>query len=382
METLTAGRVKTIKLPGRYAAGVPGLYLVVTPSGTKNWVQRIVIDGKRRDRGLGSVNAVSLKQARTKALENRDAVAEGYDPWAAEKRAKDMPSFRGVADMTIALNEPRWRHPKTAPQFRRALEMFAYPVFGAVRVDRDTRSQVLAVLTPIWIERPTVAKKLRQRLRQIFSLALAHGWIETNPAGEMIDAALPRQRAGAHFRGLDYREAPAALTAVDASSASPTARLCFRFMVLTAARSGEARGARWDEIDMDARTWTIPATRMKAGIEHRIPLSGAAYSVLTDARALDNASGYIFPSVRNGEAMTDRTLAQVLRVTGLVEQTTLHGFRTTFKTWTMEQTDTPWAVGEAALAHTIGNSVEAAYARTDLFERRRELMQAWADYVT
>lgn len=382
METLTAGRVKTIKLPGRYAAGVPGLYLVVTPSQTKNWVQRIVIDGKRRDRGLGSVKIVSLKQARTKALENRDAVAEGYDPWTAEKRAKDMPTFRKCADMTIAMNEPRWRHPKTVLQFRRALETYAYPVLGDVRIDRLTRGQVLAVLTPIWIERPTVAKKLRQRIRQIFALALAHGWIETNPAGEMIDAALPRQRAGAHFRGLDYREAPAALSAVDASSAPTTARLCFRFMVLTAARSGEARGARWDEVDMNARTWTIPAARMKGGIEHRVPLSGAAYSALNDARALDNGSGYVFPSARNGEAMTGETLAQVLRVTGLVEDTTLHGFRTTFKTWTMEQTDTPWAVGEAALAHALGNSTEQAYARSDLFERRRELMQRWADYLT
>ena len=378
MDTLTAGRVKTIKLPGRYSAGVPGLYLVVTPSGTKNWVQRIVIDGKRRDRGLGSVKIVSLKQARVKALENRDAVAEGRNPWVT---APLMPTFRECADMTIAMNEPRWRHPKTVLQFRRALETYAYPVLGDVRIDRLDRGQVLAVLTPIWITKPTVAKKLRQRLRQIVALALAHGWIETNPAGEMIDAALPRQRVGSHFRGLDYRKAPAALAAVDASSAPTTARLCFRFMVLTAARSGEARGATWDEVDMNARTWTIPAARMKGGVEHRVPLSDAAYSVITDARALDNGSGYVFPSARAGEAMTGETLAQVLRVTGLVELTTLHGLRTTFRTWTLEQTDSPWAVSEAALAHALGNSTEQAYARSDLFDRRRELMQAWADYI-
>ena len=174
-----------------------------------------------------------------------------------------------------------------------------------------------------------------------------------------------------------------ALETVDASNASPASKLCLRFLVLTAARSGEARAATWDEIDRDAATWTIPGERMKAGAEHRVPLSGQALDVLARAGALDDGSGLVFPSpLRQGEALSDMTLTKVLKVAGLHDQATVHGMRTSFKTWTMEQTGTPWAVGEAALAHQLGGGVEQAYARSDLFDLRRVLMQQWADYLT
>ncbi len=213
--------------------------------------------------------------------------------------------------------------------------------------------------------------------------AFSHDFTETNPAGEVIDGALPpMSKVKAHFRSLPYQEVGTALKTVDASQASLSAKLCFRFLVLTAARSGEARAATWDEIDMQAQVWRIPSERMKASVEHRVPLSVQALDVLAQAYTLRDESGLVFPSpLKAGSPMSDMTLTKVLRSTGLAERATVHGFRSSFKNWTLEQTETPWAVSEAALAHTLGNSTEQAYARSDLFERRQTLMQQWADYL-
>ena len=208
--------------------------------------------------------------------------------------------------------------------------------------------------------------------------------METNPAGEAIDGALPPMpKVKAHLRALPYPEVRAALKVVEDSQASLAAKLCFRFLVLTAARSGEARGASWDEIDLQGKVWRLPAQRMKAGMEHRVPLSQQALDVLSETSALRDESDLVFPSpLKEGAPMSDMTLTKVLRSVGLAERATVHGFRSSFKSWTLEQTDIPWAVSEAALAHTLGNSTEQAYARSDLFERRRALMQQWADYLT
>ena len=238
------------------------------------------------------------------------------------------------------------------------------------------------MLKPVFKSKPSLARKLRQRIRQIFAAAMASDYIDLNPAGEVIDAGLPRTPAvAAHFRALPYQDVSDVLRRVEVSQARLASRLCFRFLVLTAARSGEARGARWEEIDLVGRTWAIPASRMKAGREHRVPLSDAAVEVLRRAQDLTDDSGLVFPSTR-GRELSDMTLTKLLRDNGLAEKTTVHGFRTSFKTWLMETTDTSWAVGEAALAHTLGNSTEAAYARSDLFEKRRRLMQRWTDYLT
>ena len=221
-------------------------------------------------------------------------------------------------------------------------------------------------------------------MRTVFRWAMAHGLMETNPAGEAIDGALPPMpKVKAHLRALPYQEVRSALEAVETSRASVSTKLCFRFLVLTAALSGEARGAAWDEIDLQERVWRIPSERMKAGMEHRVPLSRQALNVLGEASVLRDESGLVFPSpMKPGSPMSDMTLTKVLRSTGLAERATVHGFRSSFKNWALEQTDTPWAVSEAALAHVLGNSTEQAYARSDLFERRRTLMQQWADYLT
>ena len=381
MAQLTATKVKNLKKPGRYGDG-NGLYLVVRPTGTKAWVQRIAIDGRRRDLGLGGFPLISLAMAREKAFANRLDVAKGLDP-LTDKRKVELPSFRESTEKYISANQPRWRHWKTPANWMQSLERYVFPVFGGMRVDRIERGHVLQVLEPIWTTKPAIARKVRQRIRAVFGYAMAHGFIEFNPGGEAIDAALPPMPAvKAHFRALPYQEVAEALKIIDASKASIAAKSCLRFLILTASRSGEARGALWDEIESNAATWIIPGSRMKAGIEHRVPLSDEALEVLKEVYPLRDDSGLVFPSpMRPGKPLSDMTLTKILRDTGLAKRATVHGFRTSFKTWCMEMTDTPWAVGEAALAHALGNSTEAAYARSDLFERRRNLMNQWADFL-
>ena len=379
---LSATRVKALKEPGRYSDG-GGLHLYIRKAGRKSWVLRITIDGRRRDIGLGGFPAASLAKAREKAADNRAAVVEGRDP-LADKRALATPSFREAACAVHEANKPRWRNAKHSESWMQTLERHAMPTLGSTPVDRIDRGDVLRVLTPIWTTRPETARRVRQRMRTVFRWAMAHGFIENNPAGEAIDGALPPMpKVKAHLRSLPYQEAGSALETVEASQASLSAKLCFWFLVLTAARSGEARGATWDEIDLHDQVWRIPPERMKAGVEHRVPLSGQTIELVGKASALRDDSGLVFPSpLKPGSPMSDMTLTKVLRSAGLAERATVHGFRSSFKNWALEQTDTPWAVSEAALAHVLGNSTEQAYARSDLFERRRTLMQQWADYLT
>ena len=378
---LSATRVRALKEPGRYSDG-GGLHLFISKAGRKSWVHRITIDGRRRDIGLGGFPSVSLAQARASAAANRATVAGGRDP-LADRRSPAMPTFKEAAHAVHEANRPRWRNSKHAANWMGSLERHAMPILGGTPIDRIGRADVLRVLTPIWTTRPETARRVRQRMRTVFRWAMAHGFAEANPAGEVIDGALPPMpKVRAHFRSLPYQEVGSALETVEASQASVAAKLCFRFLVLTAARSGEARGATWDEVDVVGQVWRISSERMKAGVEQRVPLSSRAIEVLSKASALRDESGLVFPSpLKPGVPMSDMTLTKVLRSTGLAERATIHGFRSSFKNWTLEQTETPWAVSEAALAHTLGNSTEQAYARSDLFERRRSLMQLWADYI-
>ena len=378
---LSATRVKALRDPGRYSDG-DGLHLFINKKGRKSWVHRITVGGRRRDIGLGGYPTVSLAQARMRASDNREAISNGRDP-VADKRRPSTPTFREAAHAVHEANKPRWRNGSHTRAWIQTLERHAFPKIGSKPIDTISRTDVLAVLTPIWSSRPETARRVRQRMRTIFRWAMANELIEANPAGEAIDGALPSMpKVKAHLRALPYQEVGSALKTVDVSQTSPASKHCLKFLVLTAARSGEARGATWDEINLDGATWTIPGSRMKAGTEHRVPLSDQALDVLMLARELEDGSGLCFPSpLRPGRMLSDMTLTKILRSTDLADRATVHGFRTSFKTWTMEQTDTPWAVGEAALAHQLGGSVEQAYARSDLFDRRRMLMQQWADYL-
>ena len=382
MENLTAAKVKSLWKPGRYGDGGT-LFLYITPGGSKSWIQRLTINGRRRDIGLGGCPLVSLREARDKAFENRKLARAGGDPLASKQRAR-MPTFRQAAQSTFEANKPRWRNAKVASNWMQQLERHAFKRIGDLPVDQVRRDDVLAVLTPIWTEKPETARRVRRCIKATLRWCQAHGHIEHNMAGEAIDGALPSMRPiSQHLRALPYQEAQGALGIVEGSEASQSVKLCFRFLVLTAARSGEARGAKWDEIDFEGQEWRIPGSRMKSGVEHRVPLSPPAMDVLLLARSLDNGSGLIFPSPsRQGKELSDMALTKVLRDNGLAERTTVHGLRSTFRVWASEQTDADHAVMELSLAHTVGSAVEQAYARSDLLAKRRELLGKWGAYLT
>ena len=381
---LTAAEIKHLTGPGRHADG-QGLYLNISKGGTRSWVHRVVVDGRRRDIGLGGFPAVGLAEARRKAEANRRVIGAGGDPVQDKRQSRAIPTFREATTKCHANLLPTWRNPDHGRYWLASLELHALPAIGAMRVDTVTTADVLDVLSPIWTAKPVTASRVRQRCRQVFKWAQARGYIGVNPAGEAIDGGLPRQRHKPdHHKTLGYDQIASLYADVrDAEAISKGARLCLQWVVLTACRSGEARGATWDEISDDGTMWTIPGSRMKAGVEHRVPLSDEARQVLKQAQALDDGSGYLFPSiVRLGRPLSDDALPSVLRRTGWADKTTTHGLRAAFRTWALECTSVPWAVAEMALAHRVGNSVAQAYVRGDLFERRAALMQDWSEYVT
>ena len=370
---LTAARVRTEKRPGRYHDG-QGLYLQVDPSSARRWLQRVVIRGKRTDLGLGGWPLVSLNAAREKALENRRTARSGGDP-RTEKR--DVPTFAEAAAEVVEFNRPTWKNAKHAAQWTSTLSTYVFPHFGSRLVSEVSGSDVMKALTLIWTAKPETARRARQRIGAVMKWAIANNYRLDNPAGDAIESVLPKtSRTQAHRAALHYTAVPAAMRAVRASKAS--SKLCLEFQVLTASRPGEARQAQWSEVDADTRTWTIPSERMKADREHRVPLSTQTMEILAEARSLDDGSGLVFPS-RSGRPLSDMTHRKLLMTLGI--DCVPHGFRSSFRDWAAEMTDAPHAVMEAALAHVVGNSTEAAYFRSDLFDRRRTLMTQWADYL-
>ena len=374
---LSAARVRTEKRVGRHADG-NGLYLVVEPSGNKRWIQRLTIRGRRTDLGLGGWPLVSLAEARERAIENRKTARSGGDP-LAEKRNASVPTFSEAADRVIALNAPTWRHPKTEVQWRSSLKTYAYPYLADVPVDEIDGADVLAALAPIWTAKPETARRVRRRVSAIIKWAVASGYRYDNPAGDALSQVLPKTpKVGRHFKAIHYLAVPEALKSIRSSRSLAASRLCLTFQVLTASRPGEARNAQWSEVDVGSRTWTIPSERMKADREHRVPLSERVMEILAEARNLDDGSGLVFPS-RSGRPLSDMTHRKLLMTLGI--DCVPHGFRSSFRDWAAEQTDAPHAVMEAALAHTVPNATEAAYFRSDLFDKRRELMSQWAEYL-
>ena len=265
MGKLTTTIIKALAAAGRYGDGGT-LFLSIAPGGSKSWVQRVTIDGHRRDIGLGGWPVVSLAKARQRAFANRVAIADGLDP-LAEKRKTRTPTFRHAAEQTFEANKPRWRNPKVESNWMQQLERHAFARLGDIPVNQIGREDVLAVLTPIWTTKPETARRVRRTIKATLRWCQAHGFVEHNAAGEAIAGALPAMAAvKQHFRALPYAEVPEALQVVEGSRASPAVRLCLRFLILTAARSGEARGATWTEIDTEVREWRIPADRMKGRV--------------------------------------------------------------------------------------------------------------------
>ena len=360
----------------RRRAGGFGLSLLVKPSSTgrtaKSWSQRIRLAGSATNLGLGSFPAVTLSNARGKALANARAVAEGRDP-----RGSGIPTFAEAAEKTIELQRGSWKGDKTERLWNSRLAKYALPKFGGLRVDQVTVADVLAVIGPIWQSHAETATKLRQILSVIFRWSIAHSYRTDDPA-HAVAAILPKQTGSRnHYAATPYAKVRDAIAKVRDAEACQTAKLALEFVILTAVRSGEARGARWDEIDLEAALWTIPADRMKAGRAFRIPLSGAALELLKAADSYRDASGLIFPSA-NGRVMRDGALSGLLRDAGVAG--TVHGFRSSFRDWCSEKGQ-PRELAELSLAHSIGNAVEQSYARSDLLNKRRELMEQWATHI-
>ena len=374
---LSAAFVRTAP-PGRHADG-NGLFLYVKPERTRSWIQRLVIRGRRRELGLGAVALVSLAEARELALANRKLARSGGDPMADKRRVQGVPTFAEAARSVVEQKRDGWRGPRHAHDWLRSLERYAFPRIGKRPISEVNSADVLEILTPIWHKKAETARAVRQRVRMVLEWSIAMNLRSDNPCDRLGPVLGSQNDIVTHRLALPHGEVAAAVETVRTSgSAAPAVRLAFEFLVLTAARSAEVRLATWDELDVVGRVWTIAAERMKAKREHRVPLCGRAVEVLEAARAVGDGSGLVFP-MRSGRSIAGSTLPKMLKYHGIVA--VAHGFRSSFRDWAAEKTDHPREVIEAALAHVVQNKVEAAYARSDLFERRRRLMDDWAAYL-
>lgn len=379
MGKLTAVGVKNAK-PGRHADG-DGLYLVVKPTGSRAWMLRVQSNGRRRDFGLGSVATVSLAEARAKSQELRKLTREGGDPVIERQRKKvSIPTFGEAAEACHGEMKDGWRNTKHAAQWIQTLRTYAFPSMAAVRVDQIGSPLVRDALAPIWLAKPETAKRVHQRIGSVLDYSQSKGWRQSDTPTRSVLKGLPRQKShDRHFAAMPFGDLPAFMARLGSQSHT-IGRIALMFTILTAARSGEVRGAIWSEIDLDAKLWTIPADRMKAHREHIVPLNAPALALLAEVEPLaaGKPGNPVFPGIRGGP-ISDMTLSKVLRDANL--PFTVHGFRSSFRDWAAEETEVPGEVVEKALAHTISNKVEAAYRRTDFLARRTKLMGDWAAFA-
>ena len=410
MGSLTAAKVRELSESGRYGDG-GGLYLSIAKAGSKSWVMRLRIEGKRTDKGLGGFPSVSLTEARKVADANRVAVEEGRNPWSDDERdrmerAQDldrMPTFNEATRKVHAAKLPGFSSAKHGDNWIQMLERHVLPVFGDTPVNEIRPREVKDFFERLGPTLTETARRLRFRMREIFDDCIESEYITVNPAGDGIRASVKRWSSHhkvQHFKALPYQQVPGVVDIILYSQGMRETRLALAFVVLTAARSGEVRGARWDEIDLDARTWSIPPERMKSDRPHVVPLSIEAHLLLQDAKEAikkreksekrrpdyDSSfesdpmpdAGLIFPH-SSGKPLSDAALSLRARKDKL--GCTPHGFRSSFRDWATAQGKWQWEAIELCLAHKVGNSVAQAYFRDDLLEQRRPIMEAWADYV-
>lgn len=377
---LTDRTCKATKGPKLLSDG-GGLYLNVGKSNSRSWSFIWRKGGKRNEMGLGGYPSVSLSRARSLAAEYRTAVAAGRNP--IEERKKDaVPSFGDCADQFIASMESQWKNKKHRAQWHMTLEEYAAPIRQKSVADIDT-DDVLKVLKPIWETKPETASRLRGRIERVLDFAKARGWrMGENPAlwrGHLRHILPARSKLSrGHHEAMPYKDIPELVERLHALEAMAARAL--EFLILTAARSGEVREARWDEFDLNAKLWSIPGERMKTGHPHRVPLSQAAVGILSDLNG-KRVSEYVFPGQKPGRPMSNMAYAMLMRRHKLGHYT-VHGFRSSFRDWVGDETSFPREIAEHALAHQVGGEVERAYRRSDALEKRRELMGAWAEFCT
>lgn len=384
LNKLTTRKVSSLKEPGRHSDG-GGLYLRITPNGGRSWQFMTAVGGKRVEIGLGAESAIGLGAVRKLAVKMREAVALGQDPRKVLEppvAAKRVPTFKEFADDYISSVEAGWKNTTHRKQWRNSLDQHAKAISDA-KVDEVTTDDVLRILHPIWLSVPETASRVRARIERILDAAKARGHLRrdyANPARLKghLDHLLPRQRGmtRGHHKALPYKDAAKFMEELRQRKA-PAAR-CLEFTILTAARSGEALGTTWQEIDFDQRLWRVPEARMKAGVEHVVPLSDAAVAILETLKPVEpNSAGKVFAV--DGAARSNMAMAMLLRRMGYA--ITTHGFRSTFRDWAGDCTNYPREIVEAALAHTLQNKAEKAYRRGTAVERRRMLMGEWAKYL-
>lgn len=373
MGQLSARFVKTVTRPGKYGDR-DGLMLRVAPGGSKQWIWRGTVRGRRVDLGLGAVRYVTLREARQTAFEYRKASRSGLDPRTLRRDA--VPTVAEALEAVIATRRDSWKKgSQSEREWRRTVSTYAARLTRQP-VDQVTTGDILDTLTPIWSSKAVTAERLRNRLSVVMQWAITKGYRADDPASNAVTAALPKHNGPKrHYAALPHSEVAAALRTVRDSGTWIGHVLLLEFIAITATRVSEARLIIWAEVDLDAALWTIPAARMKAGREHRVPLSSAALNVLREARRLSGGDGLIFPSSRGGEIHRS-TPSLVMRE--LQFAATPHGFRSSFRDWCGE-TEVPREVAEHCLAHVVGG-VEGAYARSDLLDRRRPIMEAWGAY--
>lgn len=384
LNKLSPRKVATISEPGRHSDG-GNLYLVVGPGASKRWAFIYRWRGKQREMGLGSVLRVSLAHARRKAAECRALLGDHVDPITHFGRARDVPLFGTFADEIIADLAPQWRNPKTPDQWRSTLQNDAAALLG-LPVDAIETDDVLKVLKPIWQEKHETARRLRGRIERILDAAAARGFrSEANPArwkGHLKELLPSKSKIeGAHFASLDYRDLPDFMTRL--AQRKGMSAIALAFLIHTASRSGEVRGANWGEIDFNEAIWTIPAERMKAGRIHRVPLTPAALTILKSVQIEEEPlpGALVFPGAK-GRPLSDMSLSAVLRRMRIPKSSaTVHGFRSSFRDWAGDESHYPREVAEAALAHIVGDQTERAYRRQDALEKRRGLMGEWSAFL-
>lgn len=379
MGNLTKDQVRDLSTPGRYSDG-DGLILKIGPSGGKSWILRVQVNGRRRDIGLGDSRDLSLRAARAAAADLRKLARAGIDP--LEERRKEIvviPTFKEATKKVHAELLKGWKNGKHTDQWLTTVEKYAYPKLGGLRVDQIEGPLVRDVLAEIWLDKPETARRLKQRIGTVLDWCYAKGFRPTEAPMRSISKGLPRQpRKTGHHAAMAYADLPAFLARLR-SKPFNVGRLALEALIFTAARSGEIRGARWSELNEAFTIWTVPAERMKAGVAHSVPLSRQATDVFRQAaRIRIKDCDLVFPGQISRSPLSDMTLLEILR--GMAVPATVHGFRSTFRDWVADETEYPREVAEAALAHTLENKVEAAYRRTDFFQKRRKLMDDWAAY--
>ncbi|MPR11505.1 tyrosine-type recombinase/integrase [Microvirga tunisiensis] len=377
LHALSARTVATLTKPGRHSDG-GGLYLNITASGARSWVFMWKRAGKRREMGLGSLRDVPLAKARCRAAIAREMLVEGIDPLAARDRPKAM-TFGEAADALIESMSGSWRNAKHRAQWTMTLTVYCEPLRPKPVAEVGTED-VLKILQPLWATKPETASRLRGRIERVLDFARARGQrAGENPARWRghLDALLPKRTklTRGHHKAMPFDDVPAFMALLREREA--VAALALEFAILTAARSGEVLGARWDEVNLDTGVWTVPAERMKASRAHRVPLSERAVEIL---RQMEQAqfSEFVFPGLKRNQPLSGMALEMVLR--RMKVDVTVHGFRSAFRDWAGERTHFPREIAEAALAHLVGDAVERAYRRGDALEKRRELMEAWASF--